>query len=62
MTEIKPPCSGVFQVMKIAYKFEVVGKIASEQVSTVHSSELIAVGLISAESKYKATLHVMQHR
>ena len=48
--------SDILQVIKIAYKYEVVGKIASGQVSTVHSSELIAVGLISAESKHKATL------
>ena len=48
--------SDILQVIKIAYKYEVVGKIASEQVSTVQSGELIAVGLISAESRHKATL------
>ena len=46
----------ITQVLKIARKYEVVGRIASEQVSTVYSSELIEVGLISAESKHKATL------
>lgn len=48
--------SDILQVLKIARKYEVVGKIASERVSTVQSGELIAVGLISAESKHKATL------
>ena len=48
--------SDILQVIKIAYKYEVVGKIASEQVSTVYSSELIEVGLISSESKHRATL------
>ena len=48
--------SDITQVLEIARKYEVVGKIASEQVSTVYSSELIEVGLISAESKHKATL------
>ena len=46
----------ITQVLKIARKYEVVGRIASEQVSTVYSSELIEVGLISAESKHKAAL------
>jgi hypothetical protein len=48
--------SDILQVMKVAYKFEVVGKLASSQVSTVYSNELIAVGLISAESKHKEAL------
>ena len=46
----------ITQVLKIARKYEVVGRIASEQVSTVYSSELIEVGLISSESKHRATL------
>jgi len=46
----------IAQVLKVAYKFEVVGKIASNQVSTVQPGDLIAIGLILAESKYKATL------
>jgi len=46
----------IAHVLKVAYKFEVVGKIASNQVSTVQPGDLIAIGLIPAESKYKATL------
>jgi hypothetical protein len=44
------------QVLKIARKYEVVGKIASDQFSSIHSDSLIEIGLIPKDSKNKATL------
>ena len=44
------------QVLKIVRKFEVVGKIASEQFASVHSNSLIEIGLIPAGSKHKVAL------
>ena len=40
----------------MARKYEVVGIIASERVKSIYSNSLIEIGLISTESKYKATL------
>jgi hypothetical protein len=44
------------QVLKIARKYEVVGKIASDQFASVYSDSLIEIGLIPQGSKYKAAL------
>jgi hypothetical protein len=44
------------QVLKVARKFEVVGKIASEQATTLPISAFVEVGLIPAESKNKVAL------
>jgi len=44
------------QVLKIARKYEVVGKIASDQFASVYSDSLIEIGLIPEGSKYKAAL------
>jgi hypothetical protein len=44
------------QVLKIARKYEVVGKIASDQFTSVYSDSLIEIGLIPQGSKYKAAL------
>jgi uncharacterized delta-60 repeat protein len=44
------------QVLKIARKYEVVGKIASNQVATVLPVTLIEIGLIPKDSKYKAAI------
>jgi streptogramin lyase len=44
------------QVLKIARKYEVVGKIASDQFASVYSDNLIEIGLIPQGSKYKAAL------
>ena len=44
------------QVLKIARKYEVVGKIASNQVATVLPVTLIEIGLIPEDSKYKAAI------
>jgi hypothetical protein len=44
------------EVLKVARKFEVVGKIASEQLVTLPASILIEVGLIPADGKNKASL------
>lgn len=46
----------VKQILKIARKFEVVGTIASEQVSTVFPSALVEIGLIQATSPNKTVL------
>ena len=46
----------ITQVLKVARKYEVLGIIASERVKTIYSNSLIEIGLISTESKYKATL------
>ena len=44
------------QVLKIARRYEVVGKIASNQVATVLPVTLIEIGLIPEDSKYKAAI------
>lgn len=44
------------QVLKIAQKYEVVGKIASDQVASVHSDSLIEIGLIPKGSKNKEAI------
>jgi len=44
------------QVLKIARKYEVVGKIASNQCASVHSDSYIEIGLIPEGSKQKAAL------
>ena len=40
----------------MAYKYEVVGAIASERVKSIYSNSLIEIGLIHEESKHKAAL------
>jgi hypothetical protein len=44
------------QILKVAYKFEVVGKIGSDRVNYMQSNTFIAIGLIPAESKNKVSL------
>jgi uncharacterized phage protein gp47/JayE len=44
------------QVLKIARKYEVVGKIASDQFASVHSDSLIEIGLIPEDSQNKAAI------
>ena len=44
------------QVLKVARKFEVVGKIASEQTTRLPMNVFVEVGLIPADSKYKTSL------
>jgi len=44
------------QVLKIARKYEVVGKIASDQFTSIHSDSLIEIGLIPQDSKQKAAI------
>ena len=44
------------QVLKITRKYEVVGKIASNQCASVHSDSYIEIGLILEGSKQKAAL------
>jgi len=44
------------QVLKITRKYEVVGKIASNQCASVHSDSYIEIGLIPEGSKQKAAL------
>ena len=46
----------ITQVLKVAYKYEVVGIIASERVKSIYSNSLIEIGLIHEESKHKAAL------
>ena len=48
--------SDITQVLKVAYKYEVVGAIASERVKSIYSNSLIEIGLIHEESKHKAAL------
>lgn len=43
-------------ILKIARKYEVVGMIASDRVTSVYSDALVEIGLIPANSKYKAAL------
>ena len=44
------------QVLKVAYKFEVVGKIGSGRVDYMQSNSFIEIGLIPAQSKNKVSL------
>jgi hypothetical protein len=44
------------QILRIARKYEVVGMIASDRVTSVYSNKLIEIGLIPADSKNKAAL------
>ena len=48
--------SDITQVLKVAYKYEVVGIIASERVKSIYSNRLIEIGLIHEESKHKEAL------
>jgi hypothetical protein len=43
-------------ILKIARKYEVVGTIASDRVTSIYSDCLIEIGLIAKENKFKATL------
>lgn len=43
-------------ILKIARKYEVVGIIGSERISSITSKTLVEVGFIPADSKFKATL------
>ena len=49
-------CVDINQVLKVAYKFEVVGNIGSDRVNYMQSNTFIAIGLIPAESKNKVSL------
>lgn len=49
----------VKEILKIARKFEVVGTIASDQVSRVFPSALVEIGLIPATSRNKSVLTMM---
>lgn len=44
------------QILKVALKYEVVGKIASSQIGSIYPADLIKIGLIPADSKYKTAL------
>jgi len=44
------------QVLQVALKYEVVGKVSTDKVRTVFSKDLITVGLIPVGSLHKATL------
>lgn len=46
----------IIQILKIAYKFEIVGKIASDNIKNVRPTDLIRVGLLPEDSKHKASL------
>jgi hypothetical protein len=46
----------ITQILKVAYKYEVVGIMGSERVKAIYSNSLVEIGLISNESKHKATL------
>jgi hypothetical protein len=48
--------SDITQVLKVSRKYELVDVIASERVELIYSNSLVEIGLIPAESKYKATL------
>ena len=50
------PTGDISGILKIARKYEVVGIIASERVTTIYSDNLIEIGLIPIDSKNKATL------
>jgi len=46
----------ITQILKVARKFEVVGKMASEQIARLPMNLFVEVGLIPADSKYKTSL------
>jgi hypothetical protein len=46
----------ITQILKIARKYEIVGMIASDRVTSVYANNLIEIGLIPAGSKHKAAL------
>jgi len=48
--------SDIKQILKVAYKYEVVGKIASEQVTRLSPDTFVEVGLIPEASKNKTSL------
>jgi hypothetical protein len=48
--------SDLKQVLKVARKYEVIGKIASENIRTLPNNAFVEVGLIPAASKNKASL------
>ena len=48
--------SDIKQILKVAYKYEVVGKIASEQVTRMSPNTFVEVGLIPEASKNKTSL------
>ena len=48
--------SDIKQVLKVAHKYEVVGKIGSDQVSQIYPNTFVEIGLIPENSKNKAAL------
>ena len=48
--------SDIVQILKVARKYEVIGKIASDQVNSMQSNEYIEIGLISSTNKNKIAL------
>ena len=48
--------SDISSIMKIAYKYEVVGKISSDLVSNLLPNSYVEIGLINVESKHKVAL------
>ena len=48
--------SDIKEILKVAYKYEVVGKIASEQVTRMSPNTFVEVGLIPEASKNKTSL------
>ena len=48
--------SDITQITKVARKYEVIGKIASEQISNFNANDLIEVGLIPTDNKNKMAL------
>jgi hypothetical protein len=52
----------ITQVLKVARKYEVVGKIASEQLTRLPMNVFVEVGLIPADSKYKTSLIIAVRR
>lgn len=48
--------SDIVQILRVARKFEVIGKIASNQVYSMQSNEYVEIGLIPNTSKNKTTL------
>ena len=48
--------SEISQVLKVARKYEVIGKVATGQISTLPITAFVEVGLIPAENKNKTAL------
>jgi photosystem II stability/assembly factor-like uncharacterized protein len=48
--------SDIVQILKVARKYEVIGKVASDQVKSIQSNEYIEIGLISSTNKNKIAL------